>query len=99
VQAEADPRAQPLRLTSKAALAYLKNHNCTSAGSQCGELFRLHRNTAAKDAVTINFGGTAYSLTPSDGSLSSTVLSVLVQTLNLNKSVNSLPLISTTVVR
>ena len=91
--------SEPLRLTSQAALAQLKNANCTSAGPQCGELFRLHRNAATADAVTINLGGTAYSLIPSDGSLSSTVLSVLVQTLNLNKSVNSLPLISASVVR
>ena len=91
--------AEPVRMTSEAALAHLKNSNCTSAGPKCGELFRLHRNAASKDAVTINLDGTDYSLMPNDGSLSTTVLSVLVQTLNLNKSVNSLPLIGASVVR
>ena len=49
--------------------------------------------------MTINLDGTDYSLMPNDGSLSTTGLSVLVQTLNLNKSVNSLPLIGASVVR
>ncbi len=101
LRAQMDPNEKPLQLVTPASLAYLRNGPCSQEKDKyCHSLFRLHNNVSSADgSVAVEYNGKNYGIRANDGTFSALVLSVLVQTMNLNKSVNSIPLTTTTIVR
>jgi hypothetical protein len=95
------PDAEPIRLVTKEALAALHSNACDAAqSSDCHAIFSIKPGRGRREAdISVSYDGETYHLPMGDGSFTPIVLSILSQTLNLNKSVNSLPLIGTTLVK